>query len=59
VRADSKGRPNAKRDADLDERCPDERRRSRNQAERNAMRPQGESRQKRGDDSYHNPCKPG
>jgi len=38
VRADSKDGLNAKRDADPDERCPDERRRSRNQAERNAMR---------------------
>ena len=59
VRKNSKGRPNARRDADPDERCPVERRRSRIQAERNAKRPQGESREKRDDGSYHTPWKPG
>jgi hypothetical protein len=56
VRENSKGRPNAMRDADTDERCPDERRRSRNPAESNAkLNRMGESRENRGDGSYHTP----
>jgi hypothetical protein len=56
VRENSKGRPNAMRDADTDERCPDERRRSRNPAERKREADRmGESREKRGDGSYHTP----
>ena len=60
ISGNSKDRPNARRDADLDERSPDERRRSRNQAENAyAKRPQGESRDERDDGSYHTPWKPG
>jgi hypothetical protein len=52
----SKGRPNAMRDADTDERSPDERRRSRNPAERKRDADRmGESREKLDDGSYHTP----